>query len=113
MILIAMAVAPIDSAVGGIASLAERHLEALGASVGLLGTAELDQRLLKVGQGSFDETVSFLEVLQKAVPQGMLRENLRVSEDDQTETSTSKGDIETTRIAQETDTLVVVGTHTR
>jgi hypothetical protein len=66
LILVTLAVAAVHSAsTGSDTSLVEArgHMEALRATVSLLGTTELNQRFLQVRQGSLNETVAFFEVL--------------------------------------------------
>jgi hypothetical protein len=98
---------------GNLVCVLVRHLVALRAAVRSLRPAELEQRHLEVVQGTLDESVTLLEMQQEVVPQRVLAQHLRVTEDDKTVLGTRKGDVETTRVRQETNALVFVATHTR
>lgn len=89
--------------------------------------AELNHAGLQIVQGPFDKTVFLLVVCQKVVPKRMLRmprrlamvqimpqdlahlaQYLGITEDHNTILGTSEGYVQTPRIVQETDTLVLV-----
>jgi hypothetical protein len=65
---IPVAISSVHKSTGYIRNVIVGHLEPLRSTIRLFRAAELDQRFLEVGQGTFNETVTFLEVLQKAVP---------------------------------------------
>lgn len=89
------------------------HLMALWSAVAHLWSRELNQALLQVAERSFNQTMLRFVVLEEMVPKGMLAQNLWISQDDDTVFGTSQGDVQTTGIVQEANTLMVVGTDTR
>lgn len=118
---------------GTIQDIASAVLEAVRVGVAVeraARLAELDHARLEVVERAFYKALLLLVVSEEVVPEGVLwksggqrlrkrrrglrihlAEDLGVAEDDETVLGSSEGDVETTRIVKETDTLVLVTPH--
>lgn len=70
-------------------------------------------RFFQVVERTFGDAVLRLEVGQERVPERILREYAAISDNDETEPSSGESDVEASRIVQESDALVVVGSYAR
>lgn len=69
---------------------------------------ELHDRRLELTQKTLNKQIMLLKVHQEVVPQWLLSEDLRVTQDDDSITTTREGHVETSRVVQETNALSLV-----
>jgi len=70
--------------------------------------AELDHTRLKIIERTLDETALFLVMSEEIVPKRVLAQDFRVTKNDNTILRASESDIQSTRVVQETDALMLV-----
>jgi len=68
---------------------------------------------LQIGKRTFNETIAFLEVQQQVMPKGCFDKTLGLPRITRPYLARVKADIETSRIAQETNSLMIVGANAR
>ena len=70
-----------------------------------LGLGELLHGLLQVAEGALHQALVLLEVVQQHIPQGLLGQHLRVSQDDQPILGSCQCHVQTPWVAQEPNAL--------
>ena len=76
------------------------------------GLGELHQTLLEVGEWTIHQTVILLVVVEQMIPEWMSAQHLGVPHHDDSVLGSSQRNIETTRISQESNTLVFIAPDT-
>ena len=70
-----------------------------------LWLGQLLHGLLQVGQGTLNQALVLLEVVEQHVPEGLPAEDLGVPQDDQAILGTSQGNIEPPGVTEKADAL--------
>jgi hypothetical protein len=78
----------------------------------LLRLGKLNHRFLQVVQASLDQNFFLLVKVQQVVPQRLLAQHFWIADNDDTVLGACKCDVQSTGIIQETDALMLVGSHT-
>ncbi|KAH7164314.1 hypothetical protein DER46DRAFT_330474 [Fusarium sp. MPI-SDFR-AT-0072] len=96
----------------GIAAGSELRLLIL-LTIADLGSAELEQACLQIGQRTFDKAFTILEVDKKIVPKLMFGQNFGIAQNDEAILGSSQSHVQTTRVRQKPNALIIVGSNTR